>query len=194
MLTKPPRIEAANVQRRARHPTSGSIGAYTDQNVPATPARPPARTHVIRRTWAVRIPEARARSKFEAIARIPFPTRVRVKRRWRATTAEAVAAGTQRWRVVRFAPGPKLTRVFARRSDFTLSMLDTFAKIERTYRITRPTPIDATRRWSGVAPRRKRGLKTSSSATSATAAEAANARTRASPRPLPQLFTATTPA
>src|SRR3989454_12077933 len=123
MLTKPPRIEAANVHRRARHPTSGSIGAYTDQNVPATPARPPARTHVIRRTWAVRIPEARARSKFEAIARIPFPTRVRVKSRCRPITEAAVAAGTHRCRVVRVAPGPKLTSLSARRVDFTLSTL-----------------------------------------------------------------------
>src|SRR5206468_7987430 len=123
MLTKPPRIAAAKVQRRARHPTSGSIGAYTDQKVPATPARPPARTHVTRRTIAVRIPEARARSKFEAIARIPFPMRVRVKRRWRATTVAAVAAGTQGGRVGRVAPGPELTGVAAGRAGFAVSLV-----------------------------------------------------------------------
>src|SRR3989442_351200 len=176
MLTKPPRIDAAKVQRRARHPISGSVGPYTDQNVPAIPARPPARIHVTRRTCAVRIPEARARSKFEAIARIPLPIRVRVKRTWRAITAATVAPGTQRWRVVRFAPGPKLTRVSAPRFDFTLRRFATFAKIERVYRITRPTPMEATSIWSGVAPLLKRGRKTSSSAARATAAEEAKAK------------------
>src|SRR5207247_286885 len=78
---KPPRIEAANSHKRIPQPISGVPGTSTNQNAPPRPARPPARSHVNRRMFVVLMPATRARSKFDAIARIPFPIRVRVNSR-----------------------------------------------------------------------------------------------------------------
>src|SRR2546430_16529168 len=145
MLRTPPRIEAGKIPRRARHPTTGSVGAYTDQNAPAIPANPPARIHVIRRTRSVRIPDARARSKFEAIARIPFPIRVRVNRRWRPITEAAVAAGDHKGGVGRVGPGPKPAHGAGRRFGLSLRAVDEVAGDAREDRMARPGAVDAAR-------------------------------------------------
>jgi hypothetical protein len=66
---------------------SGFSDTSSASIVPARHASAPAMIHVTRTTSAVLMPETCARSGLSDIARIPLPSRERVRKKWSASTA-----------------------------------------------------------------------------------------------------------